>query len=327
MFLLMKPSRRIAYAVLLALLALLPTATTRALAQADQPLIRFGTGPDDQSTPLLYAAKAGIYKKYGLNVQMVKMAGAAAVAAAIAGGSLEMGKASSLGAVTAIGKGLPFTIIGNLAYYDAAKPDIALLVLASSDIKTPKDLEGKTLAAVSLSDMNSVATFAWLDRLGVDRSTLKYVEFPASASLAAMEQHRIVASTIYEPYFSSFMATGKVRVLGYPFEAISKHFSDALIFTTKTWAADHPDAVRKFLQATEEASTYIAAHENVSAQLIAEFGDVDPGTLGNIHHAGRGIALSPADVQPVIDAAYKYKVIPTDFKAAEMICTCALLKK
>jgi NitT/TauT family transport system substrate-binding protein len=148
-------------------------------------------------------------------------------------------------------------------------------VLADSPVRTAKDLEGKTLAAVSLSDMNSVATFAWLDSQGVDRSTLKYVEFPASASLAAMQQNRIVASTIYEPYFSSYMSSGKVRVLAYPFGAIAKHFSDALIFTTTKWAADHPNEVKKFLAATEEASTYIAAHENLSSQLIAEFGAGD----------------------------------------------------
>lgn len=326
MFLLSKSSRRIACAVLLTVLALLPAAAARVVAQ-ESPLIRFGTGPDDQSTPLLYAAKAGIYKKYGLNVEMVKMGGAAEVAAALSGGSLEMGKASSLGAITAIAKGLPFTVIGNLAYYDAAKPDIALLVLADSPIKSAKDLEGKTLAAVSLSDMNSVATFAWLDSQGVDRGTLKYVEFPASASLAAMQQNRIVASTIYEPYFSSYMSSGKVRVLGYPFGAIAKHFSDALIFTTTKWAAEHPNEVKKFLAATEEASTYIAAHENLSSQLIAEFGDVDPATIANIHHAGRGIALSTSDVQLVIDTAYKYKIIPNQIRAADIICSCALMKK
>lgn len=316
--------KRFGAALLLALLVFAPAASTRA---QDQPLIRFGTGPDDQSTPLLYAAKAGIYKKYGVNVEIVKMAGAAAVAAALAGGSLEMGKASSLGAITAIVKGLPFTLIGNLAYYDAAKPDIALLVKADGPIKTAKDLEGKVLAAVSLSDMNSIATFAWLDSQGVDRSTLKYVELPASASLAALEQGRIVASTIYEPYYSAFMATGKVRALGYPYGAIARHFSDALIFTTTKFAAEHPDTVKKFLAATDEASNYIAAHENVSAQLIAEFGDVDPASLTGIHHAGRGIALSTAEVQPVIDAGFKYKALPSNPQAATMICSCALVKK
>jgi NitT/TauT family transport system substrate-binding protein len=309
------------------LLAMLPIAATRVVAQTNEAVqIRIGTGPDDQASPLLYAAKAGIYKKYGLNVEVVKMGGAAAVAAAMAGGSLELGKGSSLGVITAIAKGLPFTVIGNLAYYDAAKPDIALLVGSNSAVRSPKDLEGKTLAAVSLSDMNAIATFAWLDAHGVDRTTLKYVEIPASASLAAMEQNRIVGSTIYEPYFSAYLASGKVRVLGYPFEAIARHFSDALLFANTQWAGEHRDAVEKFLRATQEASLYIAAHENESTALIAEFGGVDPATMGKVRHAGRGVPLDPADMQPVIDVAFKYKVIPKSFRASEIICTCALRK-
>lgn len=132
--------------------------------------------------------------------------------------------------------------------------------------------------------MNSIATFAWLDARRVDRSTLKYVEIPASAALAAMEQNRIVGSTIYEPYFSAYLTSGKVRVLGYPFEAIAKHFSDALLFANTKWAAEHRDAVEKFLRATQEASLYIAGHENESTALIAEFGGVDPATMGNVRH-------------------------------------------
>jgi NitT/TauT family transport system substrate-binding protein len=315
--------RRLGAAALIALGALLSSQSTMA---QNLETIRFGTGPDDQAVPLLYAAKSGIYKKYGLNVDVQRLPGASAVAAALAGGSLEMGKGSSMGVVTAIAKGLPFTVIGNLAYYEADKPDIALLVLKDGPIKTAKDLEGKTLAAVSLQDMNSVATFAWLDQHGVDRSTLKYVEIPASAALAAMEQNRVVASTIYEPYFSQFLAGGKVRVLGYPFEAISKKFSDALIFAPTKWAGEHRDAIDRFLRATQEASLYIASHESESTKLIAEFGGLDPATLGSVRHAGRGVPLSPSDVQPVIDVAAKYNVIPKAFPATDIICSCAMKK-
>jgi len=309
------------------LVACVLLATRSTVAQPGEALIRVGTGPEDQSAAFLYAAKSGLYKKGGLNVQIVNLAGGSTVAAALAGGSLEMGKVSSLSTVTAIAKGLPFTVIGNIAYYNANNPNIALLVGADSPIHSPKDLEGKTLAAVSLQDMNAVATFAWLDRYGIDRNALKYVEIPAPAFLGALEQNRVAASTIYEPYFSGDIATGKVRVLGYPFDAIGQHFSTALIIARKDWAATHSQEVGKFLRATEEAVDYLAAHPDVSTQLTAEFGGLDPATMPKIRHATLGVALSPADLQPVIDVAAKYKIIPKGFPATDMICSCALLKK
>jgi NitT/TauT family transport system substrate-binding protein len=314
--------RRLAGVALLLALALLPAATPL-FAQTLQT-IRVGAGPDDQATPLLWAAKTGLYRKYGLDVQIVKLAGAAAVAAALAGGSLEVGKGSTLTIVTAIAKGVPFTIIGNLSYYSADRPDIGMLVLANSNIKTAADLVGKTVSSVSLQDLNMIATMAWLDAGGVDRSKVKFVELPQSAVLAGMEQGRIDASSTFEPYLSSYLATGKVRIIGYPHDSISKKYSNAVLFTTSKWADEHADAVHRFLLASEAASTYITAHESVSSELIAEFAGLDPATVGNIRHARRGIALNPASIQPVVDAAAKYDIIPKAFSVKDMICSCAL---
>src|SRR5580693_111416 len=95
--------QRCAGAALLLAIALLPAATP-VFAQ-NLVTIRVGAGPDDQATPLLWAAKTGLYRQYGLDVQIVKLAGAAAVAAALAGGSLEVGKGGTLTVVTAIAKG------------------------------------------------------------------------------------------------------------------------------------------------------------------------------------------------------------------------------
>lgn len=316
--------RRIVAAALLGLMTMFAAGAIPAPAQTGGVTIRVGTGTDDQATPLLYAAKSGLYQKYGLDVEIVKLAGSAAIAAAMVGGSLEIGKTNAITLVTAFSKGLPFTVIGSIAAYNAAHPDVAFLVAANANVRTPQDLEGRVLSAVTLQDESAVSTFAWLDRHGVDRSKVKYVEVPLSATLAAMDQGRIVGSTVIEPFYSAFMATGRVRVLGYPFDAIATHFSDTLLFATDAWAAAHRDAVAKFLRATAEASSFITAHEDVSTQLIAEFGGLDPSAIGNIRHAERGVAIGPEDIQPVIDSAAKYGVIANSFPASKMLCTCAM---
>jgi ABC-type nitrate/sulfonate/bicarbonate transport system substrate-binding protein len=102
---------RLAVWVALALLAALPLAST---AQSD--VIRLGMGPVDAGMPVFYAAKVGLYKKYGLNVEVAKMANGAAIGSAMAGGSLELGQGSPLTAITAFARGLPITVIGSLAY-------------------------------------------------------------------------------------------------------------------------------------------------------------------------------------------------------------------
>jgi len=299
----------------------LPAATS---AQTPAPLIRIGAGPDDTSLPVIYAAGAGLFQKAGLNVELEKLAGAAVVAAALAGGSLEIGKASALSVVTAHAKGLPFTVIGAIATYDSTSPDFGLIVMADSPIKTAQDLPGKTLAAVSLQDMSTVATYAWLDQRGVDATSLHFLEMPAAATLAAMEQGRVAGSTIYEPMLSAAMSTGKVRIIGRPYDAIGKHFSGGLLIANVDWVKQNPDLVARFLHVMHDAGTYVAAHENDVMPMLAAYAGVDPASIIKSNHEGRAVEISAADLQPVIDAAAKYHVIPKAFPASELICSCAL---
>jgi NitT/TauT family transport system substrate-binding protein len=287
------------------------------------PPLRLGAGPVDVAVPLVYAAKSGLYKKYGLNVEIVKLSNGPSIASAVAGGAIELGQAATLSVVQAHAKGLPFTVIGNLSYYDASKPDQGLFVLASSPLRAPKDLEGKTVATVSVEGMPALVTSAWLDARGVDRSTVKYVEMPAAAMLAALEQNRIDAAVLYEPFFTANLNSGKVRVFGYVYDAIAKRFSSAVIFGQEKWVSEHRDVVDRFIRASQEAAVYVSAHESESTQLIAEFAGVDAGAVANVRHGGRGIILNPGEIQPVIDAAAKYGFIAKAFPAQEMICSCA----
>ncbi len=306
---------------LLALILLVLPATTGA---QTEPLLRIGAGPDMTSLPIIYADKAGLFKRAGLNVDIQKLGGASVVGAALAGGSLEIGKASTLSVATGYGRGLPFTIIGAIAAYNGDRPDLALIVLANSGIKTAKDLEGKVLADVSLEDMNTVATLAWLDQHGVDSAALKYVEIPANAALAAMETGRVVGSTVYEPIYTADMATGKVRVIGYPFDAIAKHFADSVLFANTNWVSTHRDLVDRFLRVMKAATAYVGAHEDELTPMLAEYAGVDPVSIAKVRHPERRVTITPEDVQPVIDTAAKYKAMPKSFPATDLICTCAL---
>jgi NitT/TauT family transport system substrate-binding protein len=298
---------------------------TGAVAQApDNTLIRVGTSVVEQAVPILYAAKAGLYEKAGLKVEIQALGGASAVTAALVGGSLEIGRGSSVASITAIAKGLPLTIIGGNSYYDSRKPNVAVVVAADAPIKTPKDLEGKTLAATSLQDFNSVATFQWLDSFHVDRSTIHYVEIPPSATLAAIEQKRVVGSTLIEPFLSLALASGKVRAIGYPYDTVAKRFADSVLFANVKWANEHVDLVRRFLNVTREANTYITAHEEESASILSERGGFDPVAFKNMKHADLGVVITPAEVQPVIDTAAKYNVIPKALQASDILCSCTL---
>ena len=314
--------RRIVIATLLLAGVFVQTGSNRAVAQ-DVPLIRVGTSLVEQAVPIFYAAKAGLYKAAGLNVDIQALPSASAVTAALVGGSLEIGRGSTSSAIIAIDKGIPLTLIGGNSYYDSRNPNVALVVAKDAGIKTAKDLEGKTLAATSLDDFNTLSTFEWLDKHGVDHALVKYVEIPPSATLAAIQQKRVVGSTLIEPFLSGALASGAVTALGYTYDAVSPRFSASAMFASSEWAATHGDVLRRFLQATREANTYIMAHPDESIAILSQSAGFDPNAFKAMKHSELTVSLTPAEVQPLIDTLAKYGALPKPLRAADIICSCA----
>src|SRR5215469_11121760 len=161
--------------------------------------IRVAGVPADDMPPVYYAEKAGLFRKEGLDVQIVPSTSGAAVAAAVISGTYEFGKASLLSAVNAHLKSLPLAIVAAGAVYDTRASTADICVASDSTIRDGKGLEGKTIGVPSLNDLNQLAVSAWVDAHGGDFKTLKFVELPQSATGPALAQHRVTAAIMLQP--------------------------------------------------------------------------------------------------------------------------------
>ena len=144
---------------------------------------------------------------------------------------------------------------------------VALIVAANSPIRSGRDLNGKTVGVTSLVTIELIASRAYIDASGGDSSTVHFVEVPPSASLSAIEGGRIDATTILEPHLTAALASGKVRIVTYPYGSIAKIFDGADWFTTRAWAEAHPDVLDRFMRVIHDANVYVAAHETETIPL------------------------------------------------------------
>lgn len=294
-------------------------------AQTTPDVIRIGAAADDQSKPVLYANSSGLFAKAGLNVQLVQLnGGGAGIAAAVSGGSLDIGKANALALVEAHARGIPFTIIAPGVISGAGDHAVGLIVSTNSPLKSGRDFNGATVGVDSLATNELITTRAYVDANGGDSSTIHFVETPGSAALIALEQGRIAAAAILEPVLSQGLNSGKARLFAYTYGSIAQRWDGADWFTTREWAAKHPDAVRRFARAMHDANVYVASHESETNPLLATYASMDPATLATMRHVERPTYLSAAYLQPLIDAAVKYKLIAQRFPASEMISEYAL---
>lgn len=303
------------------LTAVLAAAATRTAHAQTAPTIRCSSAPDDDVSSFLHARDAGIFHRAGIEVSIDRANSGAAVAAAVAGGSLDIGKSSIMSLIAAHGRGLPFVIIAPAGMYDADHPDVAMLVAKDQPIKTPRELVGKVVAVPALGDLYTIASNAFVDASGGSWKDVRYVEMPSSSSPEAIAGHRVDAATLATPALSVALAAGKVREFGHPFSAISKRFLRAAWFTTKDYATKNADTVQRFRRALEQAASEVNARGSESVAALAAFTGQDAQLIAHMPRALAGTSLDIKLLQPTIDAAFHYGAIAATFDAKELLAT------
>lgn len=278
-------------------------------------------GAANGALPLYYAQRAGLFAQAGLTVNVDQLASGAAGAAAVASGAADVANSNVLTVVEAHARGIPFTIVAPGGEYDAKHPTVELLVLADGPIRTAKDLNDVSIGVASLQDAFVLGLRAWLADNNIDPGGLHFVESPQSALLALLLERRVDAILLSEPSLAHALASGSVRAIAKPYDAIANHFLISAWVSTTTWVAAHPDVARRFVRVMEQASTYADDHWAELLPLVSEFTKVPVEQLKEFVPDAFGSSVSAAYVQPMIDAAARFNVIGRPFPAAEIIST------
>jgi len=283
--------------------------------------IRAAGVPEDSITPALWAQESGIFRRYGLDVQVDAQRSGSAVAAGVAGGAYQFGKSSLMALIAAHAHNVPIMIIAPAGMYDASNPITGLLVKTDSPVKTGADLNGKTIAVSSLGDLYTVGTYAWLEKTGGDWSSVKLVELPISAIFEAVVGGRVDAGGTIVPDLQVALATGRVRSVADTNAAIAPRFIYTAWFTTADYVKNNWPIVQKFRAALRESVLYTNTHKAQTVEVFARFSGMDPAVVAKMNRTDDGLTLDPRLVQPLINATAKYKVIPKAFNAREFIAT------
>ena len=284
------------------------------------PTIAVGLTPSDDATPALYAASAGIFRRAGLNVNLQKTPNGAAGTAAVLGGTFQFADTNVFTAIIAYTKGVPILLAAPAIVYDSTTDWTAGVVKAGVEITSGRDLNGRLLGVATVGDANGMALMNWMDKHGGDSRTVRQVEIPYPLVSAALEQGRIDAAVLLQPFLSQATGTGRIHIFAKVFDAIAPRFQLTAFVTSASWSAANPDIVRRFARAIREAEIYANAHRTETAPLVAAWAGIDTDTVLHGKRAPYASSISsPNEVQPWIDVAVKYGVIEKGFNAADLI--------
>ena len=274
---------------------------------------------DEDAIAALWSVQNGAFRRAGLDVTVQKASSGAAIAAAVIGNAVDIGKASSMVLLAAHAKGIPIVLLAPAAIYNADAPNAGLLVAKDAPFKTAADLNGKTFAVAALNDIFAVAIQAWIDKNGGDSKTIKFVEIPGSATGDAIAAGRVDGAMLANPNFTNAQISGKARVFAHSFDVFARHFVGAAFFCTTDYAAKNRDTVIKVRRALFESGEYINAHHDETVPTIAAFTGLDPAVIRTMPRLTLGTSIDPKLLQPLIDTGVQYGAIAHPFPASEMI--------
>ena len=288
-------------------------ASARRVGSQTLPTVRMIGGPIEPTAGGYFAYEMGFFRRAGLNVEVQQARSGNVEAAAVAGGRVDVGDSNIVSFAQAVARGLPFVAIAPGENYDTRDPMTVLAEAANAPYRTAKDLNGTTVGVISLGSIAHLGVAAWVDKNGGNLSSIKLIELTSAEVIPALEIGRIAAGVVAEPQLSA--DRDRMRVLAKLFDALAPRFMISVWFTTTDWATKNPDLVRRFAEAIGAANEWSQRNPEQAHAVLEKWLHTK---IAQMHYKFSR-TLDPALIQPVLDGAAHYKIIPRAMTANELI--------
>lgn len=254
-------------------LALVSAATLGpANAQSPAPTkVRLGVLTTASQAAFTVGVQAGIFRKHGFDIEVIPLATGAQANQALAAGQVDWSGGGIESTVVAWATELPFTAY---AMYAKGGDSYGILVRKESNINSPADLRGKTVAVpqgtAPAQGLSQVVLKAGLPADAVRRVNASY-----GAMGQMLVQGSVDAMVGLEPFLTltDDVMAGKASLL----MRLGQYVQGGGFFLiTNSWAKAHPDRVADAVQALWESQQWLRQHPAEATAFEAAYLKVEP---------------------------------------------------
>ena len=230
--------------------------------------------PNTNHTGLYVAQKLGYYEEAGLEVEILPAPEGGSSALVAAGGADFGIDAQDTLAPAFVGEdALPVTAVAALIQHNTS----GIISLASDNIQSPKDLEGKTYATWE-NPVEQAIIKSLMEADGGDFSKLNLIPSTVSDVITALNTN---LDTVWIFYAWDGVAT---ELKGYEtnfmdFAKINPTFDyyTPMIIANNSFLAENPDTAKAFLSATAKGYEYAIENPDAAADILLEAApELDP---------------------------------------------------
>lgn len=194
---------------------------------------------------------------------------------------------------------------------------MAALVAKNSPIKSPKDLEGKTIAVNIPNNIQSLTFNEVLKANDVDPSKVHYVQIPFPQMGAALQQHKVDVVHTGEPFGTAIQRKQGARMILDGGGAPVTDLPVSGYLSTQDFVTKYPKTAAAFQRAIEKAQQVASTDRKAVEQVLPTYAKIDAQTASVVSLPGYPTSVNPMRLERLIglmqqDGMLKNKINPDD---------------
>ncbi len=245
--------------------------------------VTVGVIPILDVAPIYLGVEKGFFEKRDIDLELTLAEGGAAIVPAVVSEQYQFGFSNVISLLLAQSEGLPVKVVsnGNNSTGVDGEDFAGLMVKGDSAIQSPKDLEGKTVAANTLQNIVDTSVRASVRKDGGDPSKVKFVALPFPEQPAALANGQVDAVFVVEPFQQAVLAEGGRKIASSYVDA-ADDLTVAAYFTSQQLQAENPDLVKRFTEAMQESLSYADSHPDEARAIIGTYTEIAPEVIEKV---------------------------------------------
>ncbi|GAA1006006.1 hypothetical protein Aple_040830 [Acrocarpospora pleiomorpha] len=253
------------------------------------------------TAPIHLGKAKGFFDKQNIDLTITAVQGGAASISGVVSGQFQFAFANTTSLLTAREQGLPLKVVANgvNSTGETGKDFSAVLVKGDSPIQSAADLPGKTVSVNQLKNIGDTTIRATVRKAGADPATIEFVELAFPDAPAALQNGRVDAIWVVEPFVSQAISQG-ARAVAWNYAEATPDLTVAMYFTG---GDTDPDLVKRFTAAMNESLDYAQAHPEEAREILKSYTKIAPEVIAQITLPKWPAQVNRDSVQAIADAA------------------------
>jgi NitT/TauT family transport system substrate-binding protein len=217
--------------------------------------------------------QAGIFRKYGLDLDILYTQGGGETLQVVMSGSVDIGlSAGALGSLGAYGKGAPLRIIGASS---TGSRETFWWVAAKSPLRSMREVDGQSIAYSTTGASSHITVLRFISEYGLKARPVATGDVPGTITQVMSGQVDVGWSVA--PFVLDLLANGTARMIGRASDiaAIREQTIRVQITSAPTLAAKK-DAIARYMKAYEETVDWMYSSAEAVPRYLAFSGLSEP---------------------------------------------------